>query len=226
MELKPLFRLSNKKKEISIIKEFLPKKIDIYIEPIVGNGFLFFYLNHNNNVINDPDTEITNLYKQIKKQDDAFVNELKRIQKDFNSLEDTKENRRKFYRDYIETFSLKGDVDRAIKFIMIAFENKVLNIENCYNEHYIKLFDKTIILNKNFPEVIKTSDTNDNFIFLEPHDFSIEENNKLLDIFLNVKNAKVMLILNDDDFTRKSYKKYIKKEFEIKEVKRLLITNY
>lgn len=226
MELSPLFRLTSNKKEIPIIKEFIPKEIDIYIEPLVGDGFLLFYLTHNNNVINDPDTAIANFYKQIKKQDSVFVFELKRIQKEFLLLEDTRESRRNFYRSYTRSETVNDDITNAIKFIMIAYENKILNIENCYNEDYIKLFEKTIILNKNFPEVIKTSDTNNNFIFVEPHEFSIEEDVRLSDVFSNVKHAKIMLIVNDNEFTRKVYKKHIKKEYGLKEEKKLIITNY
>lgn len=275
-DLKPLFKWSGgKRKEIPIIKEFLPSKIDTYVEPFVGGGALFFYLNHNNNVINDIDFDVTNFYKQIKKQDEEFVSQLKKVQKEFEQVKHlSKEKRGELYYRYRDMDKNNGlskmdGVERAIRFIVITslafngmrrfnkkgefnipFGNyKTLSLENCYNKEYIKLFEKTIILNKSFPDVIKTSDTVNNFIFIDPPytrtfksytsdgEFPDSEHEKLADIFHNLKNAKAMVVINSDDFTRSLYKKYIKKEYEVKystniknrydnNAKHLLITNY
>jgi DNA adenine methylase len=67
--------------------------------------------------------------------------------------------------------------------------------------------------------------------------FGEKDQIELFDTFLNVKNAKIMIIINKDDFTSNLYKDFIKDEYDLKystniknrydnSVKHLIITNY
>lgn len=67
--LKPIFKWSGgKSAEIKNFIKYLPPDYNIYIEPFVGSGALFFYLNNTNikNIINDVHKENITFYQQIK----------------------------------------------------------------------------------------------------------------------------------------------------------------
>ena len=52
--LKPLLKYpGGKTSELEVIEKYLPKNFNNYIEPFVGGGAVFFYINNNYNFIND-----------------------------------------------------------------------------------------------------------------------------------------------------------------------------
>jgi len=58
-----------KSKILSYLVNYLPKSSDIkgtYIEPFVGGGSVFFFINSNNALISDLNSELITLYKGIK----------------------------------------------------------------------------------------------------------------------------------------------------------------
>ena len=55
-----------KTKELQIIKEFLPIKINRYFEPFVGGGSVYLNLNIKQSFINDKSKDLINLYKFVK----------------------------------------------------------------------------------------------------------------------------------------------------------------
>jgi DNA adenine methylase len=64
--LKPLIKWSGgKSDEIKMFEKYFPKYYTIYIEPFVGGGSVYFYLNPINAVISDIHTELVDLYKNI-----------------------------------------------------------------------------------------------------------------------------------------------------------------
>lgn len=52
--------------EIKYFKKYIPKEFDTYIEPFVGGGAVFFYLEHKKNIINDINNKLMTFYKQLK----------------------------------------------------------------------------------------------------------------------------------------------------------------
>jgi DNA adenine methylase len=62
----PASTVGGKRKEIKKYINYIPDDIDIYLEPFVGGGSTFFYLNHTKNVICDVHTELTDFYQSIK----------------------------------------------------------------------------------------------------------------------------------------------------------------
>ena len=65
--LKPLVKWSGgKNDEIKLFEKYFPKDYKTYIEPFVGGGSVFFYINsHTHNVISDIHTELIDFYKSI-----------------------------------------------------------------------------------------------------------------------------------------------------------------
>jgi len=52
--------------EIKYFKKYIPKEFDTYIEPFVGGGAVFFYLEQKKNIINDINNKLMTFYKQLK----------------------------------------------------------------------------------------------------------------------------------------------------------------
>jgi len=77
------------------------KNIDLYIEPFVGGGALFFHLISNYNIkksiINDINADLMLTYKIIKLFPEELINELGKIQTKFIKLDEVK--RKAFYYD-------------------------------------------------------------------------------------------------------------------------------
>ena len=72
--MKPILKWSGgKSEELEKIKKYIPDNIDTYIEPFIGGGALYFYLNHSKNVINDIHKELIAFYNSIKK---GYSNEI------------------------------------------------------------------------------------------------------------------------------------------------------
>ena len=64
--LKPLIKWSGgKSDEIKMFIHHLPDNHTTYIEPFVGGGSLYFYLNPENAIISDVHTELIDLYRSI-----------------------------------------------------------------------------------------------------------------------------------------------------------------
>lgn len=162
---------------------------------------------------------------------------------------------------------LLSDRERAIRFFVVnqlsfnwmrRFNRKwEFNIPygnyktfNCnIKDEHVELLKKTEIRNEDYKKVMLDNDNNNTFIFLDPpytrefteysydNIFWNEQQIELFNIFKNMKKAKVMIIINKDNFTTNLYKDYIKEEYALKystniknrfnnEVKHLIITNY
>ena len=81
-----------KTKEIEIIKNHMPKKIDRYVEPFLGGGSVFFNLQNKKNIINDISNDLTTFYNMIKDGSvDMIVKKISffdKMRKDIADIED------------------------------------------------------------------------------------------------------------------------------------------
>ena len=76
-QLQPLLKYpGGKSSELKIISDNLPTDFSNYIEPFVGGGAVFFYLNHDKNFINDKSEELMLLYDYVKNGNRTFFKEL------------------------------------------------------------------------------------------------------------------------------------------------------
>ena len=76
-----------KEKELPIILNNLPKKIDRYIEPFVGGGAVYFNINKSKSIINDKSTQLILIYKMIKSKNKFFVKSINEINNNWLDLE-------------------------------------------------------------------------------------------------------------------------------------------
>jgi DNA adenine methylase len=96
------------------------------------------------------------------------------------------------------------------------------------NEGHTKLLSNTEIHNKSYKDVMLENDTENTFIFLDPpytrefkeyshgNEFGNDQQIELCEIFKSMKFAKVMIVINKDEFTADLYKDYIKHTYDLK----------
>jgi len=74
---KPIIKwVGGKRQLINELKSLMPKKYNRYIEPFIGGGALFFELKPENAIINDYNIELVNLYKVVKNEPEALINDI------------------------------------------------------------------------------------------------------------------------------------------------------
>lgn len=124
---------------------------------------------------------------------------------------------------------------------------KSINI-NLTDKH-VELLNRTEINNGSYRDIMLSNDDENTFIYLDPpytrefkeysHEnvFGPDQQIELANTFKSMKNAKVMIIINKDEFTSELYDGYIKHIYDLKystniknrydnSVQHLLITNY
>lgn len=124
---------------------------------------------------------------------------------------------------------------------------KSLNLN--MSDKHVELLNRTEINCGSYKDIMLNNDNENTFIYLDPpytrefkeysHEnvFGPEQQIELANTFKSMKNAKVMIIINKDDFTSELYDGYIKHTYDLKystniknrydnSVQHLLITNY
>ncbi|MDY4788887.1 MAG: Dam family site-specific DNA-(adenine-N6)-methyltransferase [Bacilli bacterium] len=86
-DVKPFVKWAGGKTQLlTKLKEFMPKDYNIYYEPFVGGGALFFDLTPKMAYINDINSELISVYKCLKNQEDAnrMIDELIKHEQNHN----------------------------------------------------------------------------------------------------------------------------------------------
>lgn len=237
--LNPMIKWSGgKKDEIKYIIPHIPE-YKIYVEPFVGAGALFFYLNHNQNIINDVHPELINFYKSIQK---SKIND---IYKYMENNENTEENYYKI-RNLDKDDKELTELESACRFFylrktcyrgMLRYNKKgqfnipfgkykTYEYDILKNEKYEKILKNTIIHKDSFEKIFEKYNDEKYFFFLDPPydtpfnnygfcDFGRDEHKKLFKCFKNTK-SKCLLIISETDFIRDLYKDYIVDTFDKK----------
>ncbi len=63
---------------------FLPKKFDLYIEPFVGGGALFFHILPSNAILIDMNLDVVNFYNVVKNNLEELINDLRKHKNERN----------------------------------------------------------------------------------------------------------------------------------------------
>lgn len=197
----------------------MPKSWNVYIEPFIGGGALFFKVMPDKAIISDINPELINVYKVIK-------NHLNELIEDLSKHKNTSEY---YYniRDNMDLSSM-NDVERASRFIYL---NKTCynglyreNSDGKFNVPYgkykkVNIFDKDNltkiskyfndkdiqILCSDFEDVCRLAKDGD-FVFLDPPYYSdgkvskfTQYNRKIFDVNDHIRLKKVI-----DDLTKRN----------------------
>ncbi|KKR00033.1 MAG: Modification methylase CviBI [Candidatus Woesebacteria bacterium GW2011_GWB1_39_12] len=235
--MKPLVKWpGGKRREIEKIEAHAPENFDLFIEPFVGAGAVFFHLNPQRAVISDVHSELMNFYSQI-----AIGNG-----KEIHQLMSQRKNDEKTYLEIRDKFSPANDIERAFKFFylrktcyrgMLRYNlkggfnagfgaYKTFKFYELLDENYQTLLARTGILNVSFEEIFRNFDSENNFVFLDPpYDseftnygyckFGKPDHEKLAECFKQTKN-KCLMIIGETDFIREIYKDYIADKYHQK----------
>ena len=242
--LKPILKWAGGKRRMlpELIKCF-PKKFNRYLEPFIGGGALFFFINKNNSIISDTNKELINLYKEISKNPKKIIKNLKKYKnnKDFfynirksvpNNLTDKAcrtiyLNRTCFNGLY--RVNKKGEFNVPFannKNVRLIDENNLLKVS--------KLLKKTKILNLSYDLLLKKYAKKNDLIFLDPpylpiskysdfkrytkEQFYLGDHKKLANLFEELHKKGCYLILTNSTSSEviKLYKKFNIKIFNTK----------
>ena len=151
--LTPLIKYpGGKSSELSVIEKYLPQNIGAYIEPFVGGGAVFFYLNNDHNFINDKSEELMLLYEYVKTNNRTFYKELNNIIDNWEKLHELSSDERisnlyKNYRDN-QNIDMQDQLKQLINIDDVPMFNLRSNIK--FEEFLVKcLTSKFLLLRKN-----------------------------------------------------------------------------
>ena len=128
MKVAPFLKWAGGKRQLlNQIKERMPKEYNDYYEPFIGGGAVLFELQPEKATINDINTSLINVYKQVKYNTEEFIELVNKL--DSEMWEDGKEyylNIREKYNDKL----LKKEYDLELA-ALFTFMNK-----HCFNGLY------------------------------------------------------------------------------------------
>ncbi len=232
--LKPLVKWSGgKSDEIKFFEKYMPKDFDIYLEPFIGGGSVYFYLNPKKAVINDIHKDLIDLYRCIANGKNKDIYDFMKNNnndettyykiRDEMLINDDLDNAKRFY--YLRKTCFRGMLryNKNGKFNIPFGKYKSINYNELLNDNYEKLLQKTIILNENFDYVFQNYNNENNFMFLDPPydseftnygycEFGRKEHIKLAELFKQTK-IKCLMIIGKTDFIENLYKDYIIDEY-------------
>lgn len=235
--LVPIFKWSGgKKDEINKFIHYIPNDINIYLEPFIGGGSVFFHLRPNKSVISDVHSELIDFYKSIK---DNKISDIYDFMKDNKNTEDN-------YYKIRDDMEIKTSLDNAKRFFylrktcyrgMLRYNKngkfnipfgryKTYNYDILLDKNYEKILKTTEIYNKGFEYIFKNYNDNKNFMFLDPPydseftdygycSFGKKEHKKLAKYFKKTK-IRCLMIIGKTKFIKNLYKDYIVDEYDKK----------
>ena len=243
--MKPIIKWTGgKRREIKHFIELLPN-YDVYIEPFIGGGALYFHLNSKVNIVNDFDYLLINFYKTIQ-NNSINVIELMNELKSYNGNHDEMERLYYHHRTRINDYSSLSLLEQSISFLYVnqlSFSGmRRFNKRGEFNVpfgHYksfnpiitnehIELLNRTTILNNDIFDIFDELDIQNGFMFLDPpytnifkeyssnNIFNKQSHIKLFNCLNEMKLSKWMLIINNDDDIINLYKKYDITSYDVK----------
>ncbi len=181
---KPMIKwVGGKRQLLNELKSKMPSKYNRYFEPFIGGGALYFELRPKNSLINDYNSELTNLYTTVRDNPLELISSLSKHKNDPTYYYEI----RAFDRDK-ERFKKLSNIERASRLIYL---NKTgfnglyrVNSKGEYNVPYgryenptycdpqnimacSELLKNTEITNKDFESIQEKIQEND-FVYLDP----------------------------------------------------------
>jgi DNA adenine methylase len=235
--LTPLIKWSGgKSDEIKMFEKYFPDSYNLYIEPFIGGGSVYFYLNPDNAVINDIHTELIDLYQSIGEgESDKIYDFMENNPNDEETyykirdemiINDKLDSAKRFYYQRKTCFRGMLRYNKNGKFNIPFGRYKTINYKDLKNKDYELLLNRTEILNKDFNYIFENYNDENNFMFLDPPydseftdygycQFGKKEQEELATLFKDTK-IKCLMIIGKTKFIEDLYKDYIIDEYDKK----------
>lgn len=241
-KINPILKWAGGKRQLlpEIVK-ILPPKFNKLIEPFVGGGALFFYLNKKNSIISDTNIELVNLYKQIAINPHKILKMIKNYK---NTKDDFYKVRKNIPNNLVERacrtiflnktcFNGLYRVNKKGEFNVPYGNNKntkFIDKNNLLNSS--KLLKKTNILELSYEIVLNKYSKSNDLIFLDPpylpiskysdfkrytkEQFYFDDHRKLAQLYseLDKKGCYLILTNSNNPEILKLYKKFNIKTLE------------
>lgn len=241
-KINPILKWAGGKRQLlpEIVK-ILPHKFNKLIEPFVGGGALFFYLNKKNSIISDTNIELVNLYKQIAINPHKILKMIKNYK---NTKDDFYKVRKNIPNNLVERacrtiflnktcFNGLYRVNKKGEFNVPYGNNKntkFIDKNNLLNSS--KLLKKTNILELSYEIVLNKYSKSNDLIFLDPpylpiskysdfkrytkEQFYFDDHRKLAQLYseLDKKGCYLILTNSNNPEILKLYKKFNIKTLE------------
>ena len=205
------------------------KQFNKYVEVFGGAGWVLFAKDRHatNEVYNDINSDLTNLFKCVKYHAEE-------LQKELNFTI----NSRELFNEYISQINSKGltDIQKAARYFYIiklsygskggSFGAIKKDVEKMklYLQEIQQRLTNVVIENKSFKDIIVKYDSQETLFYLDPPYYKAEQyyvsdftqdHHKLLSQLLKNIEGKFILSYNDDEYIRNLYK-----DFNIIEIER------
>ena len=235
--LKPLIKWSGGKvDEIKMFDKYFPENYNIYIEPFIGGGAVYFHLNPSKAVISDVHSELIDLYKCLSEGKAKDIYEFMENSpnneetyyniRDAMVMNDTLDIAKRFYYQRKTCFRGMLRYNRDMKFNIPFGRYKTINYTELLNKDYETLLNRTEIYNEKFEVIFEKFDDENNFMFLDPPydseftdygycSFGKDEQRKLASLFKTTK-IKCLMIIGKTKFIEELYDGYIVDEYDKK----------
>ena len=205
------------------------KQFNKYVEVFGGAGWVLFAKERHvaNEIYNDINSNLTNLFKCVKYHAEE-------LQKELNFTI----NSRELFEEYISQINSQGltDIQRAARYFYIiklsygskggcfgAIKKDVEKMK-LYLQEIQQRLTNVVIENKSFEDIIEKYDTKETLFYLDPpyfnaeqyyvSEFTQEHHTKLSEMLQGIQ-GKFILSYNDDEYIRNVYK-----DFNIIEIER------
>lgn len=233
--LKPLIKWSGGKcDEIKHFERYFPTDYNTYIEPFVGGGAVFFYLNPRKAIISDVHTELIDLYKNIGEGNSHhiydFMEQNQNNEDTYYHIRDhmpvttSLENAQRFYYQRKTCFRGMLRYNKDGKFNIPFGKYKTINYQELLIPDYEALLSRTTIFNERYEYIFDNFNDENNFMFLDPPydseftdygycQFGKKEHENLAKLFKETKN-KCLMIIGKTNFITELYKDFIVDEYE------------
>lgn len=169
----------NKSKHLQHILPYVPQEIingtfdGTYIEPFIGSGALFLKLEPEKWIINDLNKDIINIWKNVKRDPEKFIEKFKKFGEKFIPM--TRSEKIMYCKKKVKEIEyMKYDIKRAILFMLMKF---------CSYMGHIFIKNKFMFAGLDLPISI-----NNDYTFLKDRYYNLLYN---VSTFLNTRNGKI-----------------------------------
>jgi DNA adenine methylase len=235
--MKPIVKWSGGKyDEMENIKKHIPEDFELYLEPFIGGGAVYFDTEPKNAVISDVHNELIDFYNSLKvgkgidiynfMKDHPNTEEEYYKVRDLMKISSSLDNAKRFY--YLRKTCYRGMMryNKNGKFNIPFGRYKTCNYEELKNQDYENVFKNTTILNESFENIFEKYNSRSNFMFLDPPydseftdygycSFDRDKQEQLAECFKKTK-IRCLMIIGKTEYISKLYEGYIVDEYDKK----------